>query len=314
MTTAQNSFKFKGDAFENRYRIQGLLTATAPLHVGTGEDRPDDLPRKDQPDNEEPPRISEIARDFSGMPYLPGSSLRGVVRHYLLQIFGAFLAGIARDPDFENGSFEIIDQDQQRRRIKFKDLDQAGQVIYLQRYASLLEQLFGTPFSESKIDFWDAALQNRVQAAFPKSKGWDNARQSYVVRSVAIDPQTGVAEANKLYSFDVVPTGAAFDLNVVGQNLSDVELGFLLFGLDGFNSEIFPLTLGAMAGRGFGRMKFELKAIYRLTASELPKWAKDATRTNHAGYQLSPTFLVPEKDKLIAAFKQAFSAKLGGQS
>ncbi|NUM77531.1 hypothetical protein HUU40_24480, partial [candidate division KSB1 bacterium] len=165
MATAQNNFKFKGDAFENRYRIQGLLTATAPLHVGTGEDRPDDLPRKDQPDNEEPPRISEIARDFSGMPYLPGSSLRGVVRHYLLQIFGAFLAGIARDPDFENGSFEIIDQDQQRRRIKFKDLDQAGQVIYLQRYASLLEQLFGTPFSESKIDFWDAALQNRVQAA-----------------------------------------------------------------------------------------------------------------------------------------------------
>lgn len=299
-------YRFKGDNFENMYRLEGILTVLSPVHIGTGEARPDLETWKKQKEkgeiseDEEPHEIGEIERDARGLPLITGSALRGVVRHYLLSLFRSFNGGaIARDPDYEGNEFKQMKQEQQKEYMKS---------------ASLLEQLFGAPFCESKIEFWDAPLLNKIEGNRFKTRGWDPARQSYVVRSVAIDPVTGAAEQNKLYSFDVVPPGLQFRLNVVGRNLSARELGMLLFGLEGFNSLIYPLTIGAMAGRGFGRMSFKLENLYRMgnTKDELSKWITLSADNQEAGYQLLSQFKVPDEEakKFIQTFKSAFDLVL----
>ncbi len=294
-------YRFKGDDFENLYRIEGILTAKSPVHIGTGESRPDLETWKAKKDkgeiseDEKPHEIGEIERDVKGLPILTGSALRGVVRHYLLSLFRSFNGGkIADAPDYENAEFKTMNQEKQKEYMKS---------------ASLLEQLFGTPFCESKIEFWDAPLVLKVEGSRYTSKGWDPDRQSYVVRSVAIDPVTGAAERNKLYSFDVIPSCMQFHLNVVGRNLSERELGMLLLGLEGFNSLIYPLTIGAMAGRGFGRMLFKLENIYCLKEENLPEWLALASSTDSAGYSLLSGLKLQkeEAEKSIKTFKSGFN-------
>jgi CRISPR/Cas system CSM-associated protein Csm3 (group 7 of RAMP superfamily) len=303
-------YRFKGDDLENLYRIEGRLTAASPIHIGTGEYYQDEIKMEEwrkkkakgeATEEDQPPKIDKIERDVHGLPLIPGSALRGVVRHYLLGIFRSFQNGkIAKDPDYE--------------RSPFKEMDQNGQIKYMQEEASLLEQLMGTPFCESKIEFWDADLLQKADGNRYKAKGWDQDRQSYVVQSVAINPITGAAERNKLYSFDVAPAGLQFRMNIVGRNLSARELGMLLFGLGGFNSLIYPLTIGAMAGRGFGRMEFKLEAIYRLTSSnnELLNWIKLASSAESAGYHSLDSLKLNNDmaNTLINTFKSEFNFNL----
>lgn len=295
MSEINPEFKFKGDEFMNRYRIIGMITSKSPIHIGTGDRREDNSQLEKESGNnsdEEKHFIDKIARDSEGLPYIPGSALRGAIRNYLLQIFRSFNRKIADDKNYESDYFKNMDQDEQ--------------IEYIQNKASLLEQVFGTPFCETKVDFWDATLKNRADVPELAVKGWDNDGQSYVVRSVTIDPITGAAEPHKLYSFDVVPSGLQFEVNVVGQNLNNIEMGFLLFGLNGFNSEIYPLTIGAMSGRGFGMMKFEANSIYYLPKGDLPNWSKLALDLDHAGFNLFSQLQPADLNKMITTFKDAF--------
>jgi len=263
-----------------RIRLEGTLTATSPTHIGTGETRPVDRKKKNDEDvSQESTDISMIARDCSGLPYLPGSALRGVLSHYLLQIFRSLTGNIAPlDDDFE----------QKITAEKELNPDITQDVIYdkLYKSASLLEKVFGTSLWAGKVEFWDAAATRKIDGSCFKDKEWDDDRQCYLVHSVAIDPVTGAAEAHKLYTFEVAPAGMSYKVNIVGQKLDEQELGMLLFALNGFNSSIYPLTIGAMSGRGFGQMNFKLDKLYVLEdkPEEVQAWAVEANKHDHAGY------------------------------
>lgn len=285
----------------HRIRLEGTFTATSPTHIGTGGTRPVDRKKKssDEDATQESTDISMIARDCSGSPYVPGSALRGVVRNYLLQIFRSLSEKIARNEDYEKVLADAKAQD-----IRQDDL-------YEDEYnkASLLEKVFGTPIWAGKIEFWDAPATGKIDGTCFKDKDWDQERQCYLVRSVAIDPVTGAAEAHKLYTFEVAPAGLSYKVNIVGQKLDDTELGMLLFGLNGFNSEIYPLTIGAMSGRGFGQMTFRLDKLYVLEDSEeaVRNWAVQASQHDHAGYHGLQEMSDSEREELIGTFKQCFA-------
>lgn len=291
----------KGDIFENRYRLIGELISLSPTHVGTGEVREEAQTEKKKTGDktsDEKVEISLVATDVNNKPYIPGSALRGVIRHYLRHIFiGLSNNRIAQDQNFES--------------TEFKEKTQEEQINYMRTEASMLERLLGTPFAEGKAEFWDASAINTVNGKQFKDRGWNSERNTYVVKSVAIDPTTGTAFPHKLYTFEVAPPGLRYELNVVGQNLDDEEIGMLLFGLESFNSEIFPLTIGAMSGRGFGRMSFKLKEIYRITQDDLPDWVKNSIKDGHAGYHALKN-VTDQKDILIKKFKTAFQDSLGG--
>jgi CRISPR-associated protein Csm3 len=60
------------DKFHNKYIVKGVLVAQTPIHIGAGEEGFDPI----QADN-------AVIRDSSGDPYIPGSSLKGVLRSYM---------------------------------------------------------------------------------------------------------------------------------------------------------------------------------------------------------------------------------------
>ncbi len=304
----------KGDPFVNRYRFTGTLTTCSPLHVGTGTTlRSDEAKKRCKSDAEIPPEISAVIKDYRGKPLIPGSALRGVMRHWLLSIL---LAGFGDQwaylRNYEDASLT--------------DLSQKEQIEAVRREFSWLELLFGTPFHEGKIEVWDADCKTGIVPSNDTLLGWDENALTYIDTSVAINPATGTALENLLYNVEVVPPGVTFEFNLVGQNLADEEIGLVLLALQGFNSRVYPIRVGARTGRGYGQLKFSPGPVYGLKQENLKQWVTqmangfgtgDATEAmegenDAAGYFALPKLPEAEQKRLIAAAKAALKPKTEG--
>jgi CRISPR type III-B/RAMP module RAMP protein Cmr6 len=300
----------KGDTFLNRYRITGTLTTVSPLHIGTGEERPmmfhnEEEKKKIMEKVGKVPSISTIITDYRGRPLIPGSTLRGVLRNWMLTI----LEGIGTKWAKERVDDEIKD---------LLKMDQAKQIQQVKENFSLLELIFGTSFNSGKVEVWDAICRTgNLQTVDDRVLGWDSSRLTYVDTSVAIDPARGTAKDKLLYKADVVPPGVEFELNLVAQNLSDEELGLLLLALEAFNSQIYPIQVGARGGRGYGRLEFKMGTIYRLEQGGAKEWLKDTLRaegtdTTPAGYFGLPKLTEAEQKQKIKDVKDKLIAAIGG--
>lgn len=300
----------KGEGFLNRYRFTGTLRTLSPLHIGTGEAVSDEkyysaeelkvfLKKK-----QDIPKVSLVIKGFNKKPLIPGSTLRGVTRHWLLSVLYGFGAEWARSHEYEEKSLT--------------ELDQAAQINHIKGQFSWLELLFGTPFHEGKIEFWDAGCKTGSLEAPDELLGWDARTLTYVDTSVAIDPQTGTAVENLLYKAEIVPPGLEFEFNLVGQNLVDFELGLILLALQGFNSEIYPIEVGARGGRGYGRVQFIPGPIYGLKADQMSSWVTglvqgfgDVDGASEAGYFALPELSAEEQLNLLQRAKSTLRTELG---
>lgn len=285
----------KGDPFVNRIRITGTLTTLSPLHIGTGEDR------IIQDRNGEDRKVSEIIRDHRGKPMIPGSSLRGVMRHWLLQVLQGISPRLASFPD----------------RDDLLELSQDKQIEEIRKKFSWLELLFGTTLNAGKIEVWDGmCLTTQLRGPADDLVKWDPERLTYIDTSVAIDPETGTALDKLLYKADVVPPGVRFEITISGQNLSDEELGLVLLALKGFNSKVYPIRVGARSARGYGRMQFDMGDIYYLAEKDVANWMKDmlqgldAEGEAEAGYFALPKLDAEAQAALIKQAKQALLANM----
>ena len=304
-----DSVMLKGDDFVNRYRLEGKLVATSPFHLGSGFV----VERKglDNKKTKKPIQVSAIATDHSGHPVIPGSSLKGALRGYLLNV----LSTINGNQQKESDGALANDHDYDAR--EFKEKKQKDQIVFMRESASSLERLFGTPFAEGKIEVWDGecvSAQYSIDDSIKDSESppyWNPERFTYVDQSVAINPETNTAIDKNLYSFEIVPPGVTFAINICGQNLSEIEMGMLIFGLEAFKSEIWPLTLGAMGGRGFGRFSFELTELYCLKKDNISNWIKDAVCNRHSGYFSLKRLDESEKKESIECFRKAFLKGVG---
>jgi len=100
--------------FENRWMIEGLLTTSAPLHIGNGEtiDRP--LKEDKNSGNKEPVKVNAVITDHQGKPFIPGSTIKGNLRSWMDGRFDdAFLENIfgtkkvEKDRDVKGGRTEF---------------------------------------------------------------------------------------------------------------------------------------------------------------------------------------------------------------
>ena len=306
-----DSVMLKGDDFVNRYRLEGKLTTTSPFHLGSGFV----VERKglDNEKTEKPIQISAIATDHLEHPVIPGSSLKGTLRGYLLNV----LSNI--NVSQQKKSAEVLANDHDYDKLCTRDdlKNQKGQIAFMRESASFLERLFGTPFAEGKIEIWDGEcipFEYPIDDNISDSESppyWNSKRFTYVDQSVAINPETNTAIDKNLYSFEIVPPGVTFAINICGQNLGEIEIGMLIFGLEAFNSEIWPLTLGAMGGRGFGRFGFELTDLYCLNKNNISNWIKEAVCNRHSGYFSLKRLDESEKKKSIECFRKAFLKGVG---
>jgi len=219
--------------FENRLVLHGLLKTTTGLRIGAG--------RSLQPTGTDLP----VLRDALGRPFVPGSSFKGVLRSCI----EALLRSLAREGQQNRWACNPL-EDAERcitpEQIGTKKLGLRGQqdadlklTAWVTDNTCMACHLFGSPWLASHVQirhwlvdetFWLGQFQERD--------------------GVAIDRDTETASAQKLYSYEVVPAGTAFEGVIVVENGARWQLGLLMAGLNEF--ERGSLTLGGASSRGLG--------------------------------------------------------------
>ena len=225
-------------ALANRYVIDGTLVSLAPLHVGGA------------PPNGE--SDAPFLRD-SGGPYIPGSSLRGVMRSSLERILQG-LGGHRGCVLFVKESHPSCLTDEANReafekKLKGSDTQKAEEVRRAVLNGGVCDvcALFGSPLVASKLRLDDCRL---------KTPGRFTVRDG-----VGIDRDTESARDRLKFNFEALEPGAEFTFSMQVENATAADfalLGIVLGELTGPG-----LDVGGKKSRGFGRVT--LKADYGVT-------------------------------------------------
>lgn len=130
-----------------------------------------------------------IMKDARGLPYIPGTTLKGVIREACEEI--ALLMGCK---PYQTVIAEI------------KDIKTDGKDIYSPSSYGLVNRIFGTPFIPSAFEFHSAYLkQDGMDPAVSEFlRDWSSWNESHT----SIDPDTGTVKEDHLFSTEV----AAHDL------------------------------------------------------------------------------------------------------
>lgn len=237
------------DTFQGRLRLEGLLTTRTGLHIGaggSGDPLGTDLP---------------VVRDGSGRPFIPGSSLKGVLRSAAEALLhGAPFAD--RTPRPELWACRMMSGDPcvtHERVNKLRD-DKESQVPPLDpdtisrevaeavwEESCTICRLFGSLAIASRARFPDLPLAGEDLPGLELRNG------------VGIDRDKGLAANQVLYDFEAVPPGTSFRLTVILDNPEEADAGLLLYlfhELDQGN-----LALGGKASRGLGLVRLDWQSI-----------------------------------------------------
>ncbi|MZP30621.1 CRISPR-associated RAMP protein [Heliobacterium undosum] len=233
--------------FTNRYRLNGRLITETPLHIGAGNTAADPT-TLDNP----------VLRDAFGMPYIPGSSFKGVWRTFSERILGQWgeAVGVAPCNVLTNPCLSHDDA----RRIKkeySKDALRAAEEIY--NCLCSVCRLFGSQHFAGRLRVRDLLLDESTWVGF------------YEIRpGVSIDRDTRTAMTGRFYEIEVVPAGTAFHWQVLMDNLSEPQWYNTLLSLTPFvHGEI---ALGGGTTRGLGRVRLTNVQVSRLDASNFKQY------------------------------------------
>ena len=221
------------EQFAGYLKINGQLTATSALRIGTE--------RSAEPIGTDAP----VLRDAYGHPFIPGSSLKGVLRSYL----EAWVRGVVDAPVDMHAIACEPSGDAQRDwcipvgrmadlRKRYKGAD-AQLTAAVERESCLLCLTFGSAWLASHVRVVDLPVVAEL---------W--AEQFEVRDGVAIDRDKETAADGKLYDYEVVPADTAFALHIVGENLTDWQKGLLWLGIRGLTKG--KIALGGFTHRGLG--------------------------------------------------------------
>lgn len=230
------------DTFSNRWHFSGVLVARTALHVGAGSDTYDpvgtDLP---------------VVRDERGNPYIPGSSLKGVIRARLEQLVRAFEPGGPTGPSESwNGKGACDPLDDRRRCVskdRFREIKEeaarAGDPqerwpVRVYENSCRICRLFGSPWIAGKFNIADLRVVS------------ESVVSSEIRDGVSIDRDKGTVKEK--YDFEVVTPGSKFVFHAVAENLDEggdrYEPGLILLGLHELRAGM--IRLGGFKSRGLG--------------------------------------------------------------
>jgi CRISPR-associated RAMP protein (TIGR02581 family) len=216
----------------NRYRFEGRLLLQTPLRVSSGR-------ASDETD-------APLMRDRAGIPYIPGSSLRGTIRSAVERI----VAGVGASVGLKSCTlFSSDDCNEQARTFQLSgektDEDMAG---FAENKLCDVCKLFGSTIYASRLVIEDAYPQ-------PQGKLQD---KTLVRDGVGIDRDTGTASEGVKFDYEVLETGPTFLFRMQVENVTDKDrllinliLGLLKEGLQA----------GGKRAAGLGRIKLEEKSL-----------------------------------------------------
>ena len=208
-----------------RWLIRGSFTTTAPMHLGTGAitQHPQIIDEADKPCD-----VSAVVKDYRGLPCLPGTAIKGVLRAWAESSFPGETRGIER----------IFG----RREIDLPDAE-AG-------WAEFTTAMVERP-AQSHLE--------RFEQYVPY---WRPERLTGIASNVCISRFTGAAQAKKLFYQEFLPEGVAFSVEIPATRLTDDEIDLLLTILEeGATHATHPYQFGANAADGWGRAAWSLHDV-----------------------------------------------------
>jgi CRISPR-associated RAMP protein (TIGR02581 family) len=237
------------ERFENRYDLRGRLITATGLHIGAGGSLA--VVGSDNP----------VMRDVNGLPYIPGSSLKGALRSLIEVMVRGIASGPRQepwacdplsDPCIKADALEGKD-DKEISLLVERGTDNGGQACTVCR-------LFGSPWLASKVKVCDLYLNpaNEPNTAVNREKRRQSGDPRWMSRvevrdGVAIDRDTETAADGRKYDFEVVPRETAFDLQLRVDNATAGELGLLFLGLREFTNG--DAWVGGNTSRGLGLVR-----------------------------------------------------------
>ncbi len=209
------------EALHNRLVLRGELLCHTAVRVGAGES------------NEPVGTGLPVIKDAFGYPFIPGSSLKGVLRSRVESFVRTINKKAACIPVGNKDGWCV-------QEIK-EHMD--DEQIY--KESCLVCRAFGSPWFASKIQIRDALLI--------KPDLWFG--QYQVRNGVAIDRDTQTVSAKKLYDYEVVPAQTRFEFSLVAENLTNSQIGMLFVGLRPFERR--ELSIGGGRSRGLGVVELQ---------------------------------------------------------
>ena len=249
----------------SRYLFQGTIQLTSALHIGGGT-------------SDTAPTDSPVVRTPDGLPYIPGSSFKGVFRstvEKLVQHVGlktcflqdgrdCFQSNRQKDKDWydtlKNAARKEAEKAYKDQTEKTKTPEELYETILVQKVLPFLCdtcQLFGNGFSASRIFFSDLYLATDAWAGVTQIRD-----------GVVIDRDSEKAVDRLKFDFEVVPVGAEFTFEVRLENPRPaIDLGLTCLGLNEFLSGLGHL--GGNRSRGLGNCTMKLNRIYSADLTRL---------------------------------------------
>lgn len=234
------------DRFENKYIIKGILKAESPIHIGTGS--VDFSPTAvDTP----------VIRDENNNPFIPGSSLKGVIRCFMERLLNSGIfeyksCNILSDPCISNKDAEIV-------KKKYKDDNRKEEKIASDIYENECDvcKLFGGHHFASKLNILDARLVS--------DKAYVQIRDG-----IAIDRDTLTVTDGAKFGFECVAAGTEFNFEMTVDNLDDNHKDLLKIILNFLQEG--EMKVGGKTSAGLGNVKLVSKSIYCITKKNMREY------------------------------------------
>lgn len=249
------------DTLKSQITIKAVLRAQVPMRVGRG--RSMDHLSTDLP----------VLRDSSGSPFLPGSSLKGVMRSGVEAMLRAIAPPDqeirwACDPLRQKGSciyLTLPEEDSEEnddeggspidRALRLQD--GGAKLHQVLRRICLACATFGVPGLSSHVYFHDAPL---VQSR-------ENPAHIEVRDGVAIDRDLGRVSGSSKYDFEVVSAGSTFQFTLTLLNAQPWQTWLTFVALRLLDDGV--LRIGGASSRGFGAFRVEQCSFFEQTAKQI---------------------------------------------
>jgi CRISPR-associated RAMP protein (TIGR02581 family) len=217
-------------ALQNRLTVRGTLVAETGLRIGAGRDT--EVTGNDLP----------VLRDVLDRPFLPGASLKGVLR--------AQAEGLVRALDPQQ-ALDLLEIEAWQREViaKLKENvdDPEGDralTTTIWSHSTMIDQTFGAPWLAGRLFVKDAHVVEDY---------WFG---QYEVRNgVAINRDTETQQGGFLYDYEVVPAGSRFQFELVLENAEPWQLGMVWLLLKPWRRG--DIQVGGFRTRGLGYVRLE---------------------------------------------------------
>jgi len=234
--------------FNNRLIYTATLVAQTGLRIG-GSGQVADPAASNLP----------VIKDARGVPFIPGSSLRGALRSHIERIVRALQSEVGNGKGACNPldekhwcvTKEAID-DWKDDQVADNENHDERRAMWLFDKTCAVCRVFGSPWLASRVRFNDLFSVHTVR---PETRD-----------GVAIDRDKETVKEGGKFDFETVPAGSRFSLEVVADNLDERERGMLWLGLEELKRG--QILVGGFKGRGLGRVVLENERLRMVDGSD----------------------------------------------